>query len=41
MTLSLLEESQIDTIIESLRDCNISNILDIIANLRDIHVSAR
>ena len=41
MTLSLLEESQIDTLIESLRISDIESIVSIIANLRDIHVSVR
>jgi DNA polymerase III subunit gamma/tau len=41
MTLSLLEESQIDAIIESLKNSDIKSIMNTIANLRDIHVSAR
>ena len=41
MTLSLLEESYIDEIIESLRTSDIYSILDTIARFRDMHVNAR
>lgn len=41
MTLSLLEESYIDSIIESLRISDIPSILRTIADLRDMHVNAR
>lgn len=41
MTLSLLEESQIDHIIESLKISDIATIMSTISSLRDIHVSAR
>lgn len=41
MTLSLLEESQIDAVIESLKESDVKSIITTIASLRDIHVSAR
>jgi len=41
MTLSLLEESQIDALIESLKESDVASIMSTIASLRDIHVSAR
>lgn len=41
MTLSLLEESQIDTLIESLKNSDIQSIMNTIEGLRDIHVRAR
>lgn len=41
MTLSLLEESQIDAVIESLKESDVVSIMNTTQNLRDIHVSAR
>lgn len=41
MTLSLLEETIIDALIESLRIADTVSVLDFLASLRDMHVGAR